>query len=240
VNPRASRTIPFLSKMSDVDIMEIAVNVWEGVNLIEQSIVPPSQNIAIGTCKYGWAIKEAVFSFTRFSHLDPVLGPNMKSTGEVAGIGRTFGEAYYKSQVAAHNDLPISGKVCVSVNSKDRENVLPIVKEFKELGFTIAATRGTAEFLFKREILCEVLLKEGDGQPNIINHMEMGTIDLLINTPMGQRAQKSSLSLRQVALLHSIPYTTTLSAAKATLEAIKYRKKGIIEVTPLNSIEKVQ
>lgn len=236
VNPRASRTIPFLSKMSNVDIMDVAVNVWEGINLIDQHIVHPSQKIAIGTCKYGWAIKEAVFSFTRFSHLDPVLGPNMKSTGEVAGIGRTFGEAYYKSQVASHNELPISGKVCVSVNSKDRENVLPIVKEFIELGFAIAATRGTAQFLFKHGILCEVLLKEGDGQPNIINHMEMGAIDLLINTPMGQRSQKSSLSLRQVALSYSIPYTTTLSAARAALEAIKYRKQGLIEVTALDTL----
>jgi carbamoyl-phosphate synthase large subunit len=216
--------------------MDVAVNVWEGINLIDQHIVHPSQKIAIGTCKYGWAIKEAVFSFTRFSHLDPVLGPNMKSTGEVAGIGRTFGEAYYKSQVASHNELPISGKVCVSVNSKDRENVLPIVKEFIELGFAIAATRGTAQFLFKHGILCEVLLKEGDGQPNIINHMEMGAIDLLINTPMGQRSQKSSLSLRQVALSYSIPYTTTLSAARAALEAIKYRKQGLIEVTALDTL----
>jgi len=122
------------------------------------------------------------------------------------------------------------------VNSKDRENILTIVKEFIELGFTIAATRGTAQFLFKHGILCEVLLKEGDGQPNIINHMEMGTIDLLINTPMGQRAQKSSLSLRQVALSYSIPYTTTLSAARAALEAIKYRKKGLIEVTSLDTL----
>lgn len=236
VNPRASRTIPFLSKMSDVDIIDIAVKVWEGKTLLDQHIVTQKESIAMGTCKYGWAIKEAVFSFSRFTHLDITLGPTMKSTGEVVGIGKTFGEAYYKSQLASNNILPIEGKVCVSVNSKDREKIVPIVKEFIDLGFSICATRGTAQYLFTMGILCEVLLKEGDGQPNIIHHMERGTIDLLINTPMGRRAQLSSLSLRQVALSYSIPYTTTLSAAKAALEAIQYRKKGLIEVRPLHSI----
>lgn len=236
VNPRASRTIPFLSKMSDTDIMDIAVGVWEGTNLLEQRVVNEEHGIAVGNCAYGWAIKEAVFSFTRFSHIDPILGPQMRSTGEVVGIGSTFGEAYYKSQIASKNRLPTSGKVCVSVNKKDREKVLPIVKEFIELGFAIAATRGTASFLFENGILCEVLLKEGDGRPNIIDHMTSGSIDLLINTPMGQRSLKSSLSLRQIALSYSIPYTTTLSAAKAALEGIKYGKKNIVEVTPLHTI----
>ena len=235
VNPRASRTIPFLSKMSDVDIMDIAVGVWEGKNLIEQDIVKEGSTIAIGSCKYGWAIKEAVFSFTKFSHIDPVLGPMMRSTGEVVGIGETFGEAYYKSQIAAKNVLPTSGKVCVSVNKKDRDKVLPLVKEFISLGFSIAATRGTASYLYEHGILSEVLLKEGDGHPNIVDHMKMGAIDLLINTPMGQRSLKSSLSLRQIALSYSIPYTTTLSAAKAANEAIKYGKIGRIDVRPLHT-----
>ncbi len=233
VNPRASRTIPFLQKMSGVDIISIAVGVFEGISLHEQRVVEENKKVAIGSCTYGWAIKEAVFSFTRFSHLDPLLGPNMKSTGEVVGIGKTFGEAYYKSQVASHNLLPIDGKVCVSVNSKDREKILPIVIEFIELGFAICATKGTAQFLFTKGILCEVVLKENQGEPTIIDHMKSGLIDLLINTPMGKRAQLSSLSLRQVAISYSIPYTTTISAAKAALEAIKYRKKGLIEVTPL-------
>ncbi|MGD1833315.1 MAG: carbamoyl-phosphate synthase large subunit [Sphaerochaetaceae bacterium] len=234
VNPRASRTIPFLSKMSDVDIVAMAVNIWEGRSLYDQKVVQKPGDTVSGVCRYGWAIKEAVFSFSRFTHLDPVLGPQMRSTGEVVGIGSTFGEAYYKSQVAADNALPVKGRVCVSVNKKDREKVLPIVKEFQRLGFSIAATRGNAAFLFERGILSEVLLKEGEGHPNIVDHMRMGTIDLLINTPMGRRSLHSTLSLRQVALAYDIPYTTTLSAAEAALEAIKYARKGEIQVRALH------
>ena len=115
VNPRASRTIPFLSKMTDVGIVSIAVNIWEGKSLVEQQIVEKEGAVVTAKCKYGWAIKEAVFSFSRFTHLDPILGPQMRSTGEVVGIGNTFGEAYYKSQIASSNKLPISGKICVSV-----------------------------------------------------------------------------------------------------------------------------
>ena len=200
VNPRASRTIPFLSKMTDVDIVAIAVNIWEGKSLVEQQIVEKDGDVVTAECKYGWAIKEAVFSFSRFTHLDPILGPQMRSTGEVVGIGNTFGEAYYKSQIASSNKLPISGKICVSVNKKDRMRVLPIVKEFLELGFSLAATRGNASFFYEHGIISEVLLKEGEGHPNIVDHMRMGKIDLLINTPMGQRSLRSSLSLRQVAL----------------------------------------
>jgi len=239
VNPRASRTIPFLSKMTDVDIVAMAVAVWEGSSLFEQKVVAHKGGIATGVCRYGWAIKEAVFSFSRFTHLDPVLGPQMRSTGEVVGIGNTFGEAYYKSQIASDNRLPTEGRICVSVNKKDREKVLPIVKEFQELGFAIAATRGNAAFLFERGILSEVLLKEGEGHPNIVDHMRLGKIDLLINTPMGRRSLHSTLSLRQVALAYNIPYTTTLSAAKAALEAIKYARNQEIEVRSLHASSSV-
>ncbi len=231
VNPRASRTIPFLSKNSSVDIVKMAVDVWEGRDLASQGVVTKAGDIAMGTCTTGWAVKEAVFSFGRFSHIDPLLGPQMKSTGEVVGVGQSFGEAYYKSQLASDNPLPVSGKVCVSVNSSDRKRVVPIIQDLISLGFTVAATKGTAQELFDNGIICEVLQKVGDGHPNIVDQMENGMIDLLINTPKGSKALKSSISLRQVALMHSIPYTTTLSAAKAAVEAIRFAKSGRVHIT---------
>ncbi len=231
VNPRASRTIPFLSKNSNTDIINMAVNVWEGKSLKEQNVVKRAGEVAMGTCTTGWAVKEAVFSFGRFSHLDPLLGPQMKSTGEVVGVGQSFGEAYYKSQLASGNPLPVSGKVCVSVTSSDQKKVVPIIRDLIDLGFTIAATKGTAGVLFDHGIICEVLPKAGDGHPNIVDQLENGMVDLLINTPKGKRAHDTSISLRQVALMHNIPYTTTLSAAKAAVEAIRFAKSGTIHIT---------
>lgn len=231
VNPRASRTIPFLSKTSTVDIISMAVKVWEGRSLVDQGVVKKEGDVGMGQCTTGWAVKEAVFSFSRFSHLDPLLGPQMKSTGEVVGVGQTFGEAYYKSQLASGNPLPLSGKVCVSVTSSDQKKVVPIIKDLLALGFSISATKGTAGILFDHGIICEVLPKEGEGHPNIVDQLENGMIDLLINTPKGKRAHDTSISLRQVALMHGIPYTTTLSAAKAAVEAIAFAKNGSVRIT---------
>lgn len=233
VNPRASRTIPFIAKMSQVDLLAVVVNIWEGKDLVAQGLVPRSGSIVEGECKYGWAVKEAVFSFDRFTDMDPRLGPEMRSTGEVIGIGRTFGEAFAKSQIASGNVLPIEGKVCVSVNSRDRKTILPIVKALSELGFEIAATRGTARDLFEAGVMCETMLKTDEGHPNILDHMKHKRIDLLVNTPMGKRAKYGAESLRSVALSLKIPYTTTTSAAAAAVEAIKYLRGGTTNVQPL-------
>ena len=222
VNPRASRTVPFISKSSGTDLVETAVRVWLGEDLVQQGLVKEEGGIGEGKCITGWAIKEAVFSFDRFPHIDPALGPEMKSTGEVVGYGRTFGEAYAKSQAAAHNKLPSKGRVIISVNSKDRKTIVPIAKALEELGFHILATKGTARDLFEAGILADVVLKTQDGHPNIVDYIRERKADLIINTPMGFHSRQSDDDIRTEALRAHIPYTTTTSAASAAVEAIRY------------------
>ncbi len=221
VNPRASRTIPFLSKNSSINLIDAVVQIWLGKDLKTQGLVEDN-GIGMGTCTTGWAVKEAVFSFDRFSDIDPVLGPEMRSTGEVQGSGASFGEAFAKSQIGAGNRLPHSGKVFISVNKRDRKTIIPIAKAFEALGFSITATRGTARDLYDAGILCEIILKVHEGHPNIIDNIRNNRVDLVINTPMGFMAKKSDDDIRTEALRMKIPYTTTTSAAEAAIEAIKH------------------
>lgn len=222
VNPRASRTVPFISKASGVDLVEAAVRVFMNEDLHSQGLVPEGKNIAEGSCITGWAIKEAVFSFNRFQNVDPALGPEMRSTGEVVGMGRSFGEAYAKSQAGADNVLPTKGRVIISVNRKDRVTIAPVAKALQELGFQILATKGTARDLFGMGILTDVVLKTHEGTPNIVDYIRARKVDLIINTPMGYHARRSDDSIRTEAIHAHIPYTTTTSAAIAALEAIRY------------------
>ena len=219
--------------MSKVDLVKVVVSLWEGVDLFQQGLVDKPGSIGEGTCSYGWAVKEAVFSFDRFVHMDPQLGPEMRSTGEVIGMGESFGEAFLKSQIASGNHLPTKGRVCISVNKRDRKTIIPIAKALIDLGFEIAATRGTARDLYDADIVCETVLKTDEGHPNILDHMRNNRIDLLINTPMGKRAKLGDESMRSVALAQKIPYTTTTSAAAATVEAIKYLRDGNIGIVRL-------
>lgn len=233
VNPRASRTVPFISKMSKVDLIAAAVRIWEGEDLPAQHLVGHRGAVAEGTCAYGWAVKEAVFSFDRFTDIDPQLGPEMRSTGEVVGIGSTFGEAFAKSQIAAGNRLPTHGRICISVNKRDRKTIEPIARQLSELGFELAATRGTARDLFSMGILCETVLKTDEGHPNIIDHLDSGRIRMLINTPMGKRSQRGDENLRTKAMHLGIPYTTTTSAAAAAVDAIRYLRAESVQVVRL-------
>lgn len=225
VNPRASRTVPFISKASGVNLIDKAVKVWLGESLIQQGLADPVTHIGEGHCHTGWAIKEAVFSFDRFVNVDPQLGPEMRSTGEVAGMGRTFGEAYAKSQASSGNILPVSGRVIISVNKKDRQTIVPIAKALQELGFTLLATRGTARDLFDQGVLCDVVLKVHDGRPNIVDLIRNHKVDLIINTPMGFHATRSDDDIRTEAVRNKIPYTTTTSAAAAAVDAIRYLQR---------------
>ena len=220
VNPRASRTVPFLSKASGINLVEAAVKAWEGEDLEAQGLT--RNGFGEGACNTDWAVKEAVFSFERFPKEDPLLGPEMKSTGEVIGVGRSFGEAFVKAQASTGSRLPVSGKVFVSVHEMDRQTILPVVRELEGLGFEIAATRGTAEFLFKNGIFTEVIQKIQEGRPNIIDHLRREKIDLIINTPLGRFSQKGDHDLRIEAVRRKVPYTTTTSAAWAAVEGIKY------------------
>ena len=221
VNPRASRTVPFLSKTSGVDLVDAVVRMWQGTDLKAQGLVG-EDGVGEGQCITGWAVKEAVFSFDRFADIDPVLGPEMRSTGEVIGMGATFGEAFAKSQISAGNRLPRSGRVFVSVTKKDRKTIVPIVKKLQRLGFEIAATRGTARDLYDAGVLCEVVLKVHEGHPNVVDSIRKRRIALVINTPMGWYAKKGDDEIRTEALRRKIPYTTTTSAAAAAVEAIEY------------------
>ncbi|MBN1686427.1 MAG: ATP-grasp domain-containing protein, partial [Spirochaetales bacterium] len=233
VNPRASRTVPFISKASGVNLVEAVVKIWNGQDLQEQGLV--SNGLGCGKCITGWAVKEAVFSFQRFHIIDPILGPEMKSTGEVIGTGQTFGEAFAKAQASAGTVLPVRGRVFVSIHDQDKATVLPIVREFSDLGFDICATRGTAAFLFENGIFAEVILKIQEGHPNVIDHMRTGRIDLLINTPLGHYSQQGDAEIRIEAVRRRIPYTTTTSAAGAAAEGIRYLLKQEINIAPLSN-----
>ncbi|MEJ2662858.1 MAG: carbamoyl-phosphate synthase large subunit [Spirochaetia bacterium] len=227
VNPRASRTVPYLSKASGVNLVDAAVRIWQGQDLKSQGLT------GMGSCKVGWAVKEAVFSFERFKELDPILGPEMKSTGEVIGIGGSFGEAFAKAQAASGTSLPVEGRVFISVHDLDKDSVLPIVKDLSAMGFTITSTRGTSDFFYQNEIFPEVILKVHEGRPNVIDHMRHGRFSLIINTPLGRFSQKGDQAIRIESVKRKIPYTTTISAAKAAVEGIRYLKKEEIEVRAL-------
>jgi carbamoyl-phosphate synthase large subunit len=237
VNPRASRTVPYLSKSSGVNLVEVAVKIWQGFDLNVLGLVTPETEVlpgvAEGHCAVGWAVKEAVFSFDRFPNIDPLLGPEMRSTGEAIGIGGSFGEAFAKATSSAGSELPTGGRVFVSIHDSDKETLLPIVRELAELGFEITATRGTADFLFRNGIFTEVMLKVHEGHPNVVDHLEAGRIDLVINTPLGRFTQRDDDYIRIQALRHRVPYTTTTSAAEAAVEGIKYLKRGEVSAEPL-------
>lgn len=234
VNPRASRTVPFLSKASGVDLVAAAVAVWNGRSLREQGLVAPDgDGIGVGSCVTGWAVKEAMFSFDRFIGHDPLLGPEMRSTGEAIGIGADFGEAFAKATMATGARLPHEGRVFVAVNDHDKETILPVVRDLQALGFAVAATRGTAAFLFDHEIMAEVILKVHEGHPNVVDHIRSGRIDMMINTPLGRYTRSDDGYLRVEALRHRIPYTTTTSAARAAVEAIRHLKRGETTARPL-------
>lgn len=232
VNPRASRTVPFLSKASGVNLVEHAVQVWMGQDLKQQGLVG-SDGVGVGQCKTGWAVKEAVFSFDRFKDLDPLLGPEMKSTGESMGTGASFGEAYSKAQAAVGASLPLEGHVFVSVTRQDKKAVLPIVNDLVAMGFQVSATDGTAEFLKEHGIEAEVIKKIQEGHPNVIDHLRSGKVNLLINTPKGRYSQSDDAQIRIEAVRRKVAYTTTISAAKAAVEGIRYLQKKEYIVRPM-------
>jgi carbamoyl-phosphate synthase large subunit len=213
VNPRASRTVPFVSKTIGVPLASYAARVMLGETLEQigytREIIAPYV-----------AVKEAVFPFTKFREFDPILGPEMRSTGEVMGVADSFGTAFAKAQLAAGNGLPLEGTVFVTVNDRDKESVVPIARRFLEMGFTLVATSGTAQFLRAREIPTTMVHKVSVARPNGIDLIDNGQVQLLINTPLGKRAQKDDYTLRQAAIGHRVAYTTTLSAASAACDAI--------------------
>jgi carbamoyl-phosphate synthase large subunit len=213
VNPRASRTVPFVSKAIGVSLAAIAARVMLGETLEEigfTSEIIPSYV----------AVKEAVFPFTKFREFDPILGPEMRSTGEVMGVSDSFGSAFGKAQLAADNKLPGEGTILLTVNDFDKDGVTPIARRFHEMGFRLLATQGTARHLRGRGIPVERVFKVHEGRPHGIDLILNGEVQMLINTPFGKHAQQDDYSLRQAAIAHGVAYTTTLSAASAACDAI--------------------
>jgi carbamoyl-phosphate synthase large subunit len=213
VNPRASRTIPFVSKATGVPLASAAARVMLGESLeaagITEEIIPPYISV-----------KEAVLPFNKFRESDPILGPEMRSTGEVMGIADSFGAAYAKAQMGADNTLPTSGAILITVNDPDKPTVTPIVRRFHAMGFRILATPGTATYLRARGIPADTVMKLHEGRPNAIDFIVNGEVHLLINTPLGKHSQQDDYTMRQAAVAHRVPYTTTMSAANAACDAI--------------------
>ena len=213
VNPRASRTVPFVSKATGVPLAKLAAAVIVGRTLDDLG-VPDELPVA------GVAVKEAVFPFTKLPGVDTVLGPEMRSTGEAMGLADSFGMAFAKAQIAADGSLPLEGAIFVTVNDHDKPTVLPIVRRFHELGFRILATEGTQRYLRGRGVPAERVLKVHEGRPNAIDLIVSGEVHLLINTPLGKFTQVDDYAIRRAALVHRVPYTTTMSAASAACDAI--------------------
>ena len=213
VNPRGSRTVPFVSKATGVSLAKLAAAVIAGHTLDEMGI-PDDLPLP------GVAVKEAVFPFTKLPGVDTILGPEMRSTGEVMGLADSFGMAFAKAQIAADGSLPLAGAIFVTVNDSDKPTVLPIVRRFHEMGFRITATDGTARYLRARGVPAERVAKVHEGRPNAIDLIVSGDVQLLINTPLGKFTQADDYAIRRAALMHRVPYTTTMSAASAACDAI--------------------
>lgn len=225
-NPRASRTVPLVSKVMDIQMAKIATQIMLGKKL--KDLVPRSSRpiTHIG-------VKEAVFPFYAFPAVDPVLGPEMKATGEVLGMAGSFGLAYYKSQEATGLKLPIQGSVFISVVDREKQFVLRAAKKLHALGFTIKATKGTKEFLDKNNIKAELALKMHEGRPNITDDIANGKVNLIINTPVGRESKYDDSYIRKSAIKYKIPYITTIAAANAAAEGIEAIRSGGIEIKSL-------
>ena len=226
VNPRASRTVPFVSKAIGVPLAKLATKIMLGRSLKE-----------LGFTKTIWpehiSVKEAVFPFNRFPNVDVLLGPEMKSTGEVMGIDHSFGMAFAKSQMATGFSLPLDGGVFVSVNDVHKDKIVPVARSFQNMGFHIMATRGTAAHLERHGIKTETILKVSEGRPHVVDRIKNGDIQVVINTSVGRRSSLDAYHIRRGALTHNVLYTTTTAGSKALSEAIMALKKENWEVTAL-------
>lgn len=231
VNPRASRTIPFVGKATGVPLAKLAAKLMVGKTLKELGLAKDKRIKHI-------AVKEAVFPFDRFYGVDTILGPEMKSTGEVMGIDKDFGLAFGKSQTSCGNRIPLSGKIFISLKDKDKSPSVPIVKKLLELGLSVIATRGTAKYLKDHGLDVEIVNKVAEGRPHIVDLIKNKEINFVINTVSGSQAQKDSFSIRQSAIQYGVPFTTTISGAKAVVNAIEMFKKKRVHIKSIQEYHK--
>ncbi|MBV9774411.1 MAG: carbamoyl-phosphate synthase large subunit, partial [Gemmatimonadetes bacterium] len=213
VNPRASRTVPFVSKATGVPLAKIAARLMVGERLAGFGL---PEEIPVG----GVAVKEAVFPFNKMPGVDSLLGPEMRSTGEAMGFDDSFGMAFAKAETSAGMSLPQTGTVVITVNDPDKATVTPLARRLHDMGFRVMATEGTARYLIARGIPCQRVFKVNEGRPNMVDHMISGEVALLINTPLGKQSQYDDYAARRAAIAHGVPYITTMSAASAAVDAI--------------------
>ncbi len=229
VNPRASRTVPFVSKATGVPLAKIAARCMAGISLRQQGVTEE-------TIPDYFSVKESVFPFVKFPGVDPLLGPEMKSTGEVMGVGRSFGEAFAKAQLGAGVNLPTSGKVFVSVRERDHAAAVELGKMLNSLDFEVLSTRGTAAKMEAQGVDCAVVNKVHEGRPHIVDMIKNDEISLIINTTEGKQAISDSFTIRAAALQHKVSYTTTIAGARATCMALKSQTEN--EVNRLQDLHK--
>jgi len=229
VNPRASRTVPFIEKATDVPLVAIATRCMLGESLDAQGV---REHGALSRV----FVKAPVFPFRRFPKTDRLLGPEMKSTGEVMGVGSGFGAAFAKAQLATGQGLPSDGTVFISVNDRDKSSALPIAKDLNDLGFGLLATGGTAAYLRQHELPCEAIAKVGEGTPNIAERILAGSVKMVINTPLGKMSRYDEVAIRRSATQADIPCITTLSGARAAVDGIRAIRDGLEEVVSLQAL----
>jgi carbamoyl-phosphate synthase large subunit len=226
VNPRASRTVPFVSKATGIPLAKIAARVMAGKTLEElgivHEVVPPHISV-----------KEAVFPFSKFPGVDTLLGPEMKSTGEVMGIDASFGAAFAKAQMAAGNPLPTEGTVFISVRDEDKPAALSIARRLHRQGFRLLATRGTANYFRSHGLEAEPINKVAEGSPHCVDAIRSGRVQMVINTPQGHGPQLDSFSIRRSALECRVAYFTTIAGAEAAAEAVEILRRQALGVRPL-------
>ena len=233
VNPRASRTVPFVSKCIGASLAKVAARCMVGQTLESQNftkeIIPPY-----------FSVKEAVFPFNKFPGIDPILGPEMKSTGEVMGVGETFAEAYGKAELAASDEIPAKGTVLISVRERDKEQLSGLAKKFHDLGFKLIATKGSADIIEQSGCPVQIVNKVKEGRPHIVDMIKSDKIDLIINTTEGRQAISDSSTIRSSAEQHRVYYTTTMAGGSAVCEALGFTRavEGKIKVRSLQSLHK--
>ncbi len=232
-NPRASRTVPLVSKVCNIRMVPLAIDIVTSELTGNPSPVPGLKEQEIPY--YG--VKESVFPFNMFQEVDPVLGPEMRSTGEVLGLSNSYGEAFYKAQEATQMKLPLEGTVLISVSNRDKPEVLEVARQFAEAGFSIIASKNTCKLIREAGIEAEMVHKLNEGRPNMLDLITNGKIDLIINTPIGQERKADDSYLRKAAIKKKVPYMTTMAAAKATVSGIlSLKKHGSSEVQPLQQL----
>jgi carbamoyl-phosphate synthase large subunit len=237
VNPRASRTVPYVSKATGVPMAKVAARIMAGqkISSMKLPLVERDGVLELAVRDY-FAVKSPVFPFNKFKGVDIVLGPEMRSTGEVMGVARNFGEAFAKAQLAAGQGLPRRGTIFLSVNDSEKRQAISLARELSSLGFKLLATRGTAAALTGADVEVESVFKVNEGRPNIVDLVKTGKVDLIINTPLGRESFYDEKSIRRAAIRYKVPCITTLSAAQAAARGIRARIEHAFEVNALQDL----